>query len=375
MSELCIRATPFHGRAAASNPFNRWTVRNGFTLAKDYGDAHAEALAARTTLALLDASWRWRIFVNGSRAAECLSCLMTKDVTVLSPGQSLKALWLNDAGAVRGAGVVARYADDQFLVVSAATDMAWFMEAARQFDLSLRDMTDSHGGVAIVGPYADTLLKAISAEALIAPFAFRRLFWQGVDLTVSRWGEHRGFEIWCAAQDAFVLWDRLRKLGAPYGIRPAGLDAADILDIEAGAPRPGRDYRVATDGFAASPAPQSLALESLIDETQVTFNGRRAWLAARKSDSRVLVGIEIDSEAPTSFAPLMRSGAVAGQTFTSVYSPVLCRAIALAQVEKSCSASGTEFSLTPAASFNDAVTQSVAARVVELPFVASAEVP
>lgn len=375
MSEVSIRATPFHGRAAAGNPSNRWAVRNGFTLARDFGDAHAEALAARATLALLDASWRWRIFVNGARAAECLSRLMTKDASVLMPGQSMKALWLNDAGAVRGVGVVARYADDQFLVVSAATDLAWFVEAARQFDLSLRDMTESYGGAAIIGPYANTILKAIGVEEPIAPLAFRRLFWHGLDLTVSRWGEQFGFEVWCAAQDSFTVWDRLLKAGAPYGIHPAGLDAADILDIEAGVPRPGRDYHVATDGFAAAPTPGSLGLESLADERHTTFNGRKGWLAARSSESRTLVGIEIDSETPASFTLLTRSGIVAGQTLTSVYSPVLRRAIALAQIEISLAVPRAEFSLTVCGSADRSRAQSVTARVVELPFVTPAKTP
>lgn len=364
-----IRATPFHARAAASNPLNRWTVRNGITLARDYGDAQAEALAARTNVIVADISWRWRLFVEGSNAADCLSRLMTRDIAPLTPGLSFKGLWLSDAGAVRGAGVVARNANDKFLLVSAATDTAWFNEAARQFGISLRDATEEEGGLALIGPYAEATLKTAGLDENFVPLSFRKFFWRGLDVTVSRWGEQDGYEIWCKADDCPILWDRLMRAGRTFGIRPAGLFASDILDIEAGVPRPGRDYRPASDGFAAGPSPESLGLESLIDERHLVFNGRNAWLAARGSEKSVLVGVEIDSEIPAPFTPLSSSGVAAGYTLSSVHSPVLRRAIALAQVEKSFAAAGTEFSLRLPISLENPATQSVAARGKSLPFV------
>ncbi|HUB85734.1 MAG TPA: hypothetical protein VL971_08575, partial [Rhizomicrobium sp.] len=194
-----LRATPFHGRAAARNPFNRWTARNGFTLASDYGDANQEVLAARTRVAMADISWRWRFFVKGVQAAQFLSRLVTRNVGELSAGQSVKALWLNDGGAVRGAGVFARFASDSFLVASAATDADWFQSAASAFAVTLDDVTDREGGVALIGPYAAAVLTAAGLDAGIAPLNFRKLFWRGLDVTISRWGEQNGYEIWCAA--------------------------------------------------------------------------------------------------------------------------------------------------------------------------------
>lgn len=370
-----IRATPFHARTAAGNPVNRWIARNGFTLAQDYGDAQAEALAARANVVLADISWRWRVLLEGANASECLSRLMTKNVAPLLPGQSLKALWLNDGGAVRGAGVVARFASDQFLLASAATDSAWFAEAARQFGVSIGDVTQEEGGLALIGPYAETVLKACGLDVDVAPLNFRKLFWRGLDLTVSRWGEQDGYEIWCKGDDCLVLWDRLMRAGAPFGIRPAGAAALDILDIEAGVPRPERDYRPAVDGFAATPSPASLGLESLIEDAHEVFNGRAAWQVARSSENAALVGIEIDSEISASFTPLTHSGKVVGHTLTSVHSPVLRRAIGLAQIEKSFAVPGAEFSLPLPMSLERPVPQSALARVTSLPFVKPVSAP
>ncbi len=364
-----IRATPFHGRAAMNNPLNRWTERNGFTLARDYGDAQAEALAARTNVVLADISWRWRVFLDGDLAGDCLDRLMTNRVSPLTLGQSLKALWLNDGGAVRGVGVIARYARDQFLLVSAATDATWITEAARQFEISVRDVTEQEGGLALIGPHADAVLKTLGLVADVAPLGFQKLFWRGLDVTISRWGEQNGYEIWCNADDCFALWDRLMRGGAPFGIRPAGLAATDILDVEMAIPRPERDYLPAIDGFASEPTPGVLGLESLIDERHSSFNGRAAWLANCAKEQIAIVGIEIDSETPASFTPLMHQGKIAGCTLTSVRSPVLRRAIALARVEKAVAAPGTQFTLPLPLSLGSQEHRIVAARVADLPFV------
>lgn len=367
--ELQIRATPFHARTAASNPFNRWVERNGFTLAEDFGDAQGEVLAARASAAILDISWRSRVRFEGVNAADCVSRLMTRDAHRLQPGQSLKALWLNDGGGVRGAGVVARFAADQFLIASAAGDGTWFAAAAQEFEVSSRDVTEEEGGVALVGPFAKSVLEAAGLNANLEPLSFRKLFWRGLDITLSRWGEHDGFEIWCDAGDGLILWDRLIRAGAPFAIRPAGIAASDILDIEAGIPRPHRDYRPAPDGTSPSPSPESLGVTSLIEEMHRTFNGFAAWIAARSTTQAVLVGIEIDSGTPASFVPLIRSGTAIGHTLTSVHSPVLRRAIALAQIDKRFAETGTEFSLALPLSLDCAAARAVAARVVDLPFV------
>jgi len=363
-----IRATPLHGRTAALNPCNRWTERNGFTLARDFGDASAEALAARTTVMMADISWRWRVFIEGARAAEFLSRLVTRKVAALAPGESVKALWLNDGGAVRGAGVVARFASDKFLLISAATDIDWIASAAALYDVSLRDVTEAEAGIAIAGPYAKSVLDALGIDPALETLRFRKLFSRRLDITLSCWGELAGYELWCAGDDSYLLWDALAKTGVPFGMRAAGLDATDILDIEAGILRPHRDYRAAVDGFASEPVPASLGLESLIDEAHMVFNGRPAWLANRSAAKTSAVGIEIDSETPAPFAPLLRNGVQVGHTMTSVASPFLRRAIALAQVDASASAPGTELQLPLPLSLNNAIAKPVRARVIELPF-------
>jgi aminomethyltransferase len=361
-----LRATPFHARAAESNRGNDWIARCGCTLARVYTDAADEALAARVRSVLADISWRWRVMIEGARAGEFVSHFLTRDAARLEPGAALKALWLNDGGAVRGAGAIARYGRESFMLVSAAEDRAWLASAASQFGVSLRDVTD--GGLALTGPYASAILQEAGLEPTLDPLCFRKVFWRGLDVTISRFGEHGGYEIWCAPDDGVLLWDRLMRAGSAFGLQPAGTLAMDILDLEAGIARPGRDHLPARDGFAAQPSPKSLGLEKLIETTHPNFNGRTAFLAGH--ETRTLIGLEIDSERPAPHTPVMQNGQKTGHTLSSHYSPALRRAIALAIVEQAAAAPGTELSLTLSPTIDAPEFRNAIARVVKLPFLA-----
>ncbi|HEX2593733.1 MAG TPA: glycine cleavage T C-terminal barrel domain-containing protein [Rhizomicrobium sp.] len=361
---MSVRATPFHARAAEANGGNSWIARNGFTLAREYCGAREEALAARMGAVMADISWRWRVMLEGPRTAEFLSRLTTRDAGVLEPGHAHKALWLTDAGGYRGAGVIARYGRDSYLLAAAACDAAWIGDAAQRFDVSLRDVSESEGGLGIIGPAATALIADVGLDATLEPLAFRKMFWRGLDVVISRWGEHGGFEVWCAADDGVVVWDRLMKVGQSFGLLPAGSDATDILDMEAGVARPSRDYEAASDGLAAEPSPKMLRLERLIEDDHLHFNGRAAYRAAQPKQR--LVGIALDSETPFADTILYRDGATVGRMLTSLYSPALRRAIGFGRIDASAAVPGTKLSVMPAPDAN-----AIWAHVTDLPFLAA----
>ena len=55
-----------------------------------------------------------------------------------------------------------------------------------------------------------------------------------VDVTRTGYTGDLGFELWVDSSDAVTLWDALMKAGRPFGIRPAGMLALDIVRVEAG---------------------------------------------------------------------------------------------------------------------------------------------
>jgi aminomethyltransferase len=391
-----LRATPFHVRAAAANRDNAWTTRNGVTLCHHYEDAALESLSGRMNVVLADISWRWRVRIEGPGAETYLSRLVTHDVTALEPGRGTKALWLTDGGGVRGAGVVVRLGRDSFQVTASAPDEEWFAQAASSFDVTLRDLWTDAGGLALVGPYAQSTLEAAGFGLRLEPLACQRITWQGIEVMVSRWGEHDGYEIWCDPDDGLMVWDQLIRAGRAFGIEPAGVMAMDVLDLEAGIPRPFLDFLPARDGTTGEPAASALGLDSLIDPAHLRFNGRAAHLDLKPV--RKLVGIEISSRQPApftpvslnhaaaeagprwafppqpaSFTPVMLNDKSVGHTLRSVYSPALRRAIALASVDAEAAAPGTMLSLFLPPDLNTPDLRRAEARVAALPFLAPPE--
>ncbi len=355
------RATPFHLRAAEANARNDWTERNGVMLARIYTSARDEALAARLRVGLIDISWRWRVLLEGARVGDFLGRLVTREAAPLAPGEALKALWLGDDGTVRGAGAIARFGRARFYLVAAAPDAAWVAAAAARFGVSVRDMADRYGGLAIAGPYAARTLARAGIDPRLALLSFRRQSWGALDVTLSRWGELNGYEIWCRAEDGALVWERLMRAGAAFGIAPVGTVAAELLDLEIGIARPGRDY-------VRPMSPRALGLESLIDETNTRFNGRAAWRAGRESERLRLVGVAFDGGTPASHTPLLRNGVVIGHTLASAWSPALARAVALASVDSGAAAPGTVLSLALPPSAKQPELRTARATVCELPF-------
>ena len=342
-----LRATPFHARVAETNKLNEWENRGGFTLAS--GDPQ-EALAARFGAVQADVSWHGRVVISGPRSGEFVSRLMTRDASRLWPGEALKALWLNDAGGVRGIGAVARLGAQSFVLVSAEEDFSWIADAAALYGVALRDVTEEQGVLTLLGPTAGKVLATAGLERDPGPLALRKFFWRGLDVTLSRLGE--GYELWCAPDDALIVWDRIVKAGRAFALCPAGQRALDILDLENGIVQPGRDFAPARDGFSPDPSPQSLGLDGLVDRDH-DFNG----CAGTAGPGRVLAGILFDSETPAPRTVLTRGGIAVGRTLGSLLSPALRRAVALAVVDADAAAPGTALA-----------AGNVACRTTVLPF-------
>lgn len=318
-----LRATPFHARAVAANRWNAWENRGGFTLAKSYETADEEIAAARFGAVAADLSWYGRISLRGEHAPALVARLFSRDASALGLGAGLDVLWLNDAGAVRGAGTVLRLAADHFVLMAADVDRAWMAAAAKLFAVTVEEVFA--GQLALIGPAAEKILAAAGLEVPLPRWSLRRLSWRGLDICLTRLG--LGYEIWCDGDCGDIVWDRLFKAGASFALVPAGQAALDALDGDAGLLKPGRDFAPARDGFSVSPTPQALGLCALADRSHL-FNGRSAFLAA--GPDTVLAGFLSDDEVPAAGSAVSVEGREAGRVVTARYSPLLRQVTILA---------------------------------------------
>ncbi|HWE05224.1 MAG TPA: glycine cleavage T C-terminal barrel domain-containing protein, partial [Rhizomicrobium sp.] len=303
--------------------------------------------------------------LEGARAGDCVSRLFTRDAAQLLPGESIEAAWLNDEGALRGTGIVARLTTCSYLLVSAQGDPDWIGRAAQLFGVSCRDVAAAQCGLALAGPGAASVLAAAGIGAHVAPLAIVPRNWRGRKLLLSRWWH--GYEIWCAPHDALTLWDGLVEAGAAYALTPIGLSAMDVLDLECGIPMSGRDCAPTRDANVNEPLPRMLGLAPLIDEKHVQYNGRSAYVGG-PFEQCSLMGLEIESRWPAPHMPIEAGGRNIGRTLHSAYSPALRRAIALALIDEGEALPARSVSLTLPPVRGRGAFSRVDAILVRLPF-------
>jgi aminomethyltransferase len=344
-----VRATPFHACTAVHNRAQAWMTRGYFTVPQFYSEPRQEALAARTSAVLVDFSAMERIRVHGTGAARLLSAACGRAVNELPIGQSCAVVWRGDGGGVRGYGTLARAGESNFALQAFAADYAWFARAAPRFEATVRDTTGERGLLLLAGPYAFGVLAAAGLEeaARLARGGHAVFTWRGITVTAARFDALGGFEIHCAIDDAAEVFDRLWRAGQWFGSMLAGQEALETLLLEAGVRLPRIDFAPARDDLATEPSPALLGL------------------GTDANSDRLLAGVEIDSETPAPFMPLVRDGVVIGHTLRSAYSPALRRAIALAQVRAPHAAPGTTLMVR---TLQTAGTMDVSARVSALPF-------
>ena len=268
----------------------------------------------------------------------------------LDVGNSVAVHWCADGGGVRGLGLASRLGENEFLLRSSDADFGWFATAAPRFDAVVRDVTSERGLMVVAGPFATAILAAAGFEKAgrLEDGQLAQDEWRGFAVTLWRDQRLGGYRLSCGNNDAALLFDRVLRAGRPFGLRLAGQNALDVLQLEAGLLLPDLDFTPARENFAREPWPSSLGLEPA--------------LLAEDRAARVVVGIALNRDEPCPFMPVFRRNEEAGRTLRSLYSPALRRAIALVQLTPAHASPGTELIVRTRAA------EEIKGRVVTLPF-------
>ena len=150
------------------------------------------------------------------------------------------------------------------------------------------------------------------------------------------------------------------EAGAPHGIKPMGLAALDLLRIEAGLIFADYEFTDQTDPFEAGIG-FTVPLKTKPDD----FIGREALIRRKENPRWKLVGLEIDSRIPAHHGDCLHIGrAQVGEVTSAMWSPLLDRQIALARVDVTHAAEGTEIEVGKL----DGLQKRIAATVVRFPF-------
>jgi glycine cleavage system T protein (aminomethyltransferase) len=368
------RETAFHTRTSALT--SRFTEYNGYWLPTSYDNHGAvdEYWACRERAAIMDLSPLRKWEVLGPDAEELLQRTMTRDIRRLADGQVVYTALCNDTGGMIDDGTVFRIAPTNFRFVGGSEyDGIWLRDQAERLGLRVwvKDSTEELHNVAVQGPASRDLLgPLVWTPPTQTPFAELRWFRfaigrlggpQGLPLIASRTGYsgELGYELFCHPKDAAALWDAVMDAGEPHGLAPLGLDALDLVRIEAGLIFAGYEFDDQVDPFEAG-----IGFTVTADKED-EFVGKDALAERRAHPQRVLVGLELEGNEPAGHGDCVHVGRhQVGVVTSGMRSPLLQKTIALCRMNVRYAEPGTEVEVGKL----DGHQKRIPATVVRFPF-------
>lgn len=319
---------------------------NGFWLANCMSSAGPieEYHAAREKCVVMDLSALRKFEITGPDAEALCQYIFTRNMKTLPVGGVVYTAMCYPHGGMIDDGTVFRLGKDNFRWIGGSDyGGEWIREKAAELGLKVlvRSSTDMQHNIAVQGPESRDLLKKIIWTAPHYP-NFEDLAWfrhtpariggeHGTPVVVSRTGYtgELGYELFCHPKHAGAVFDAVWEAGQDHGIRPMGLEALDMLRIEAGLIFAGYDFSDQTDPFEAGIG-FTVPLKSKTDD----FIGREALIRRKETPARKLVGLDIDSNVDVAHGDCVHIGrAQIGEVTSSMRSPILGKNIALARVD------------------------------------------
>jgi sarcosine oxidase, subunit alpha len=259
-----------------------------------------EVLAARSSLAIMDATTLGKIDIRGADAAEFLNRVYVNGWKGLKVGGCRYGLMLGEDGMVFDDGVTARLDEDHFHMTTTTGGAAhvldwlesWSQTEWPELQLYCTSATEQWAVAAVCGPNARRLMADLCPDWDLSPEAFPHMSWQdgevaGLSARVFRIGftGELSFEINVPAGHGPALWHALMTAGEKYAITPFGTEAMHVLRAEVGFIMVGQE----TDGTVT---PHDLGLGRMVSSKK-DFLGKRSLSRSdtMRQDRPQLVGL------------------------------------------------------------------------------------
>ena len=245
----------------------------------------AEHLYTRSACGLFDVSHMGRLIIEGPERVAFLQHVLTSNVLLLGLNQAQYCIIPAEDGSAVDDAYLYRFEEDRFLLVVNASntdkDLAWFEPIVKNYDCTIRNITNETVSIAVQGPKSEEILKTLAGVDEVTKPArnnLSTLMMEGRKVLVSRTGytaEPIGYELFLANEDAEWMWNRLIELGG----KPAGLGARDTLRMEGMLPLYGDEMGVDEEGKPMPIFALALARFAVsFDEAKGNFIGREALL-------------------------------------------------------------------------------------------------
>ena len=347
------KQTGFHDSFAKHT--RNFVEYNGYWLANCFAEAGPieEYHACRQKSVIMDLSPLRKFEITGPDSEALCQYIFTRDIKKLPVGGVVYTAMCYEHGGMIDDGTVFRLDRNNFRWIGGSDyGGEWIREQAEKLGLKVlvRSSTDQLHNVAVQGPESRDLLRKIVWTAPHNP-EFDQLGWfrftparlndeNGTPFVVSRTGYtgELGYEVICHPKHCSEIFDAIWEAGKDHGLKPFGLEALDMVRIEAGLIFAGYDFSDQTDPFEAGVG-FTVPLKSKTDD----FIGRDALIRRKEHPMRKLVGLDIDSNVDVGHGDCVHVGrAQIGEITSSMRSPLLGKNIALARLDLAHSEIGTK---------------------------------
>ena len=369
------QGTAFHPRTEALT--RNFTEYRGYWLPTCYRNNGPieEYYACREKAIVTDLSPLRKFEVLGPDAEALMQWTLTRNVRKLAVGQVVYSAMCYPHGGMMDDGTLLRLGKDNFRWIGGDDyGGVWLREEAKRlgYKVWVKSSTDQLHNIAVQGPKSREILKEILWTPPTQPtieevgwfrFTIGRIGDQhGIPIMISRTGYtgELGFEVWCHPQDALSVWDAIWEAGQPHGLMPLGLDALDMVRIEAGLVFAGYEFCDQTDPFEAG-----IGFTVPLKTKEDDFVGKSTLINRKANPQRKLVGLELQGNEPGAHGDCVHLGrAQVGIITSGMLSPILRKNIALCRMDIAYSENGTEVEVGKL----DGHQKRIPATVVPFPF-------
>ncbi len=350
---VMTQETAFHSET--SKLTRNYVETSGYWIPSDYINQGAikEYWACRGAAVIADLSALRKYEVIGPDAETLLQRCLPRDIVKLAIGQVTYSPMCNQSGGMIDDGTLFRLDQNNFRWVGGCDGSGiWLRQKAREMKLKVwvKNATTQLANLQVQGPKSREVLRQIiwtrPDQASLDELGWFRFSIarigddKGIAVIVSRTGftGELGYEIFCHPSQGPQVWRAIIEAGKPHNVRPMGLEAIDMLRIEAGLVLAGNEFCEQTDPFEAG-IPFTVALESKVED----FIGREALERRKAAPQRKLVGLELAGREVASSGDGVYSGRYkVGEVTSATFSPILQKNIALCRMNIEYSEIGTE---------------------------------
>ena len=337
-----LQRTPFHDRIAKLCTTESWTSWNTCKVARVVDKLSTEYFAVRSGCAVMDLTPMEKYRIRGADSRRFIDRLVTRDISKLRPGRVTYVVWCNDDGRIIDDGTLFQLGAEDYRICSQHHQLDWLLISAAGFDVTIEAVTHDVAALAVQGPTSFSVLTAagISGLQTLKPFDVAAFVCGDSPVAISRTGYtgDLGYELWMKPRHALDIWDAIFSVRDRFDIHAMGLDALEMVRIEAGFVMPGFDFNTAEatvrNGYDRSPYEAGLGW--VVNLNKGHFTGRKALLAENSEPPRRrLTKITVDGNKPVGEAFIYngRQGKQVGEVKCTTWSPILKANLALADIE------------------------------------------